>query len=109
MEYHIEQNFYLGTMDVFMYQKTPTGRYIVAQNERGELVQTLLNSGEALDREKFRPILRIPKENFQDLVDALAQKTPPTKGKFVDGKLEGTEKHLGHLEKIVNKLLKIEI
>ena len=108
MEYFIERNFYTGTMDVFMYEKTYNGRYIVAQNEKGELIRTLLNSGEALDREKFRPILRIPEENFQDFVDALAQKTPPTKGKFVDGKLEGTERHLVDMQKIVNKLLKLE-
>lgn len=106
MEFFIEENFYKGTMDVYAFEKNTLGRTITFQDAKGELVQEILKSGMARTDE-IKPLVRIPIHNWQDFIDAVTKKTAPTKGKFVDGKLEGTERHLLDLQKIVNKLLKL--
>lgn len=106
MEYFIQENFQLGTIDIWAFEKTEYGRRITFQDGKGTLTTQHLKHGEAISDQVF-PLLRISTFEWQNFVDSVAKKTPATKGLFVDGKLAGVEKHLEDMQTIVKKLLKI--
>lgn len=52
---------------------------------------------------KDNPTMRLDDEMFMALVDAIHSKYKPSEGKFTEGKLEATEKHLEDMRKLVFK------
>jgi len=63
----------------------------------GRLVMTLTKEGEAA----AQPLLVLPTPVWQMIVDAIAQKTPPSKKEAVDAELTATKFHLEDMRHLV--------
>lgn len=77
---------------LFVGRETPQGMEIL-YSDRVEIIP----EGVA----NLEPTLRLTDEDFQALVDAIHKDYKPSEGRFVEGKLEGTERHLQDLRQIL--------
>lgn len=82
----VEHPLHTLDVEIYFYRRTPDGLEILLSNGR----TTIVNIG---SRENPLPSLTLDSQAFQALIDVLhEQKASP--GKFTEGKLEATERHL---------------
>ena len=60
-----------------------------------------IKDSDVKDYDKHRPLLVLPRELTQIFVDALIEKTPPSKKERIEGELEATKFHLADLRKLL--------
>lgn len=58
-----------------------------------------INEAQAIERGKYE--FFIPKEIFDALVDAVHKDYKPSEGRYTEGRLEATEKHLADMRKLL--------
>jgi len=79
--------------------------YYNFKDDMSILESTLINNAQAVED---KPSLRLDDEMFFALVDAIHRDYKPSQGKFTEGKLEATEKHLEDMRKLVFQEVKNE-
>lgn len=86
--------------DIYFYAKG-LGKTVGMYYENGLWLQKEMQEGSAISPE---PSIHLPEELFQLLVDEiLTGKYKPSEGKFTEGELVATKKHLEDMQKIVFK------
>lgn len=95
-EWQVEIRDHPGTFtkDVWIFSRVPQGVQVLQRDM--QTVKTI-NIGEA----PSPTIEFLPAEIFQALVDAIHGKYKPAEGKFTEGKLEATERHLADMRQLL--------
>lgn len=81
---------------MYIYRDTPQGKEIMSFPQTVEIVT--VKAGDSTSRGLY-----LDDHLFQALVDAVHKDFKPSEGKFTEGKLEATEKHLEDMRRIVLK------
>lgn len=86
------------------------GLYIIRKNDREGRNEVLQSDGRIMVADEgvhVEPSLFLSEEIFRELVNAIHKDYKPSEGKFTEGKLEATEKHLEDLRALLS-LKKVE-
>lgn len=80
-------------VDIYIYRKLPEGRIEVLHS--GD-VTTVADLGAHL-----KPSLSLNDDQFKLLIDAIHKDYKPSEGKYTEGKLEATERHLEDMRELI--------
>lgn len=104
MEFFIEKNRYFDRVEVYASTKIGGERYVYLHKD-GQLVEQKLQEGAV--RDGSLALFYIPLHEWKNFVNTIANDTKPELGKFVDGELIATKRHLEDMQKIVTKTLNL--
>lgn len=94
----IEAHPYSSAKRLYFYRQARGGVYFLKIKEGNLCEEVFLEEGQIRAGECS---LIIENEIFQALVDAIQGRFKSSEGRFVEGKLEATEKHLEDMRKLV--------
>lgn len=84
------------------------GRYLyICRTSHDDRFEVMMSDGKTMVYDRgveTKPTLFLSRDMFQAIVDAVHKDFKPSEGKFTEGKLEATERHLADLR----QLLKLE-
>jgi len=96
----IEPQPWNQTVKVWLTARWGNGkRYNYTIGENGHMKATEVEDG----MEPPSPLMIIPQDMLQDIVDAFTEKVPPTKRERVEAELEATKYHLEDMRKLALK------
>lgn len=91
-----------NTTDIYIYTEYPDGSVEPVSMIPGETTKRY-GPGEAID---CPPTISLNENTLEELSRVLAEKYPPKREVFIEGKMVATEKHLEDMRKLVFKDLK---